>query len=168
MILRENVSQTGATLFANTYRYFKTSKTSFGLLLEQYKEVRKKWLIANESSPQDHNGIIREFKSKMETLESDIFKSIWIQDDLSIADLTDVLNDTSLDLSFKELIISAILLSCVEFYNDDLLKLLFDVYVQSSFVELQIKSIIALIILSTKYTYRINLSRSLSDRLNLI
>lgn len=164
-IKRDSLFETEPTLYYGNCRVVKAMGTSLPILIEKYNELKSKVELCSLDNGNSKN--LQSFKIKKEEIESDIFKYIWSQ---SLIDdsLKDIINKDEYEEYFKDLIISSLLLSTMEFYDENKINVLFDAYENSSSVLLQTNALIALVILSLIYNDRIKLSKYISHRITLL
>lgn len=118
-----------------------------------------------------------ELLTQIEHLEAEIFKAVWTsfpQNTRDTAAIKLIFEDTKYPSYFKSLIISAILLSLMQFYNEELMILLLSCY-NSDDTDISIKSLCAVMIVLFTHSFRATQSeqvqtmiKSLSDNPNFV
>ncbi|MFI3239994.1 MAG: tetratricopeptide repeat protein [Bacteroidales bacterium] len=171
---RKILTPVSPKLYYSTIRYSKGNISSISNLLEQYKSILEKLsLTANLKAESSDQQLIKELKLQAEKLEIDIFKQIWCSLTLSSEDINNIrriFDDAIYSRGFRGLIISALYLSLSEFYDDDKLSILFDIYSNNSVnsPELAIRSLVSILLVMYRYNVRVATSINLRNRIELL
>ena len=123
-------------------------------------------LPANE---QDKNTIAQLCKER-ETLIEDLFDYIWTSPELTeseIGVIKKVLSANESPIFVRKLIISALYLSVISFYDEEKIKILAELY-NSENRELSVRALIAVYAISYVYEYRISISDKLKQILEMM
>ncbi len=137
-----------------------------GELLSKYKKNMDTISLANLSDATNIDMLIRE----RERLESEIFRKIWTSFPTSAADISlieSILHETTLPQYFRELIVSAILLGSLEYFEEKKLTILLDAYSGADGL-VKIKSLVAALLIMYKYGDRVSLSSSIQNRIGVL
>ena len=155
-IICDELTKNEFSVYYSQKRVQKKKSITLAELLAQYDaQLSKIELVESGESPISSNlPIIKE----KEQIELDIFNYIWTsfplskEDALAISRLFDNISYSSV---FKEFIVSAILLSLLEYYDDNLIVILLNQY-NSDCKSLSIKSLVASVWALNLYSERIN------------
>ena len=155
------------TLYFNTIRYHnRADRRSIATRLREFKDhLRDNGLYILSSNESD----VFKHQEKTERLEQEIFNLVWVTHPIVAQDydaLTEVLSTEIYPRSFKQLMVSALLLGIQEYYDANRLKLLCLAYEKGD----EIIAPVALIaLLLALYTYKShNLESSVRDRIALL
>lgn len=165
-VVRQRLSSEESTLYYSTLRYEQMqTNDSIYKLIESYKEVVDKTslynLLTSESSTIDSINVVKE----KEQIERRIFNRVWTTFPLNSEDeesLKNVLMSNSFSQGCQELIISALLLGMLEFYDVRRLRLLLTAY-ESENQNVSVKALIAILLSMNQYYKRINDVKLLSQ-----
>lgn len=136
-----------STLYFNTLRYSNMQRgESISSLISEYRRVndRLSLSVLAENVEQAQ----RELTLRAEDLEKRIFNLVWTSYPMSVDDqtaLADVMDDKALPSYFKSLMVGAIALGLLEYYDERRMRLLMDCY-ESSDTELSIRALCGLLI----------------------
>ncbi len=158
-IVRHLLSLNEATLYYNTLRYEQLHPNdSISRLIKSYKLVIEKTSIYNLiTSNSDSKSALETIKSK-EELERRIFNRIWTTFPLKSEDeevLKEMILADSLPQEVLELMLSALLLGMIEFYDQKRFRLLLYAY-QSENEIISVKALVAILISMHIYGQYIN------------
>lgn len=165
-VVRQRLSSEESTLYYSTLRYEQMqTNDSIYKLIESYKEVVDKTslynLLTSESSTIDSINVVKE----KEQIVRRIFNRVWTTFPLNSEDeesLKNVLMSNSFSQGCQELIISALLLGMLEFYDVRRLRLLLTAY-ESENQNVSVKALIAILLSMNQYYKRINDIKLLSQ-----
>lgn len=147
-------------IYYSTKRTYRKSHITLTSLLESYQNSLSDYSLYCEL-PDDEKNINNSNKllSKKESIEIDIFKYIWTsypQSTLDLETITSIFkNNSPYPDYFKSHVISAIMLSLLQYYNDNLFLNLLELYDNTN-DELSIKSLCAAIIVMYNHSERID------------
>ncbi len=136
-----------STLYFNTLRYSNMQRgESISSLISEYRRVndRLSLSVLAENVEQAQ----RELTLRAEDLEKRIFNLLWTSYPMSVDDqtaLAGVMDDKALPSYFKSLMVGAIALGLLEYYDERRMRLLMDCY-ESSDTELSIRALCGLLI----------------------
>ena len=159
-VVYNQLSKEEATLYYNNVRYNQLHPNETILrLIEEYNEILGNaslydLIVSQKNASTSQVNIFRD----KEKLEQRIFNHIWVSFPLKNDDeeiLREVLKSNAYSQHFQELIISALLLGLLEFYDAKKLNLLLSAYVVENDV-VSTKAFVAIIIALSKYHARIN------------
>ncbi len=135
------------TLYFNTLRYARMNRGSgIASLLGEYRRINQRLQMAMLTEDSEKAG--REFTSRTEDLEKQIFNLIWTIYPLSVdeaAAVGDALADISLPSHLKQLCIAAIFMGQLEYYDERRLRLLMDAYASDD-AEISVRALCSLLI----------------------
>lgn len=135
------------TLYFNTLRYVRMSRDNgIAMLLGEYRRINKR--LQMSMLTENSEKASREFTSRAEDIEKQIFNQIWITYPLSVDDAAavgDALTDISLPSHLKQLCIAALLMGQLEYYDERRLRLLMDAY-GSEDAEISVRALCSLLI----------------------
>ncbi len=165
-VVRQRLSLEESTLYYSTLRYEQMQQNdSIIKLIESYKEVVDKTslynLLTSEPTTIDSTKIIKE----KEQIERRIFNRVWITFPLNSEDeesLKSVLTSNLFPQSTQELIVSALLLGMLDFYDVRRMRLLLASYEHGN-QTVSVKALIAILLSMNLYHKRINDVRLLSQ-----
>lgn len=158
-VVRQRLSSQESTLYYSTLRYEQMQPNdSIFNLIESYNAIVSKVSIYNllttESATIDSLKIAKE----KEQIERRIFNRIWVTFPLNSEDeetLKGVLLSNSYPQECQELILSALLLGLLEFYDVRRMRLLLNAY-GSELQNVSIKALVAILLSISRYHKRIN------------
>ncbi len=156
-------------LYYSTKRVYKKTQKNLEALLESYRDILSHYSLHKEL-PEDKQDIntTKELLSNKENLESDIFKYLWTSFPLSGTEtesFNSIFECDNYPIYFKSHIISAILLSLLQYYNEPLLINLLEQYNNPN-GELSAKSLCAAIIVMYNHNDRIDYSGRIKNILD--
>lgn len=167
-ITRNSRVADASTLYFNTLRYSNMQRgESISSLLEEYRRVndRLSLSVLAENVEQAQ----RELTSRAEDLEKRIFNLVWTSYPMSVDDQTQlaaVMADKALPVYFKSLMVGAIALGLLEYYDERRMRLLMD-GCEHSETELSVRSLCGLLI--GMWTHRTRpMSRKLRARFDAL
>ncbi len=145
-IICEELTKNDFNVYYAYKRTIKKKGLSLSTLLYQY-DSKLKYIELFTETDITHFDKIAHFK-ELEQIQIDIFNYVWTSfpicnEDYSL--LNDIFRNAKYPIIFKELLISAVLLSLLEYYDDQLFITLIDQY-QSDYNSISAKSITALVI----------------------
>ncbi len=149
-IVRDALKTISSSLYFNTLRYEELqSSNSISELLRRYYKLCDKSslynLVTSENLEQEiENTTIKD----LEQIEKRLFNVLWVTYPLSTesqASLEDALLSTSFPRHFKQLIVSALLMGLLEYYDERRLHILLTLYAQEDEV-LSVKALCALLV----------------------
>lgn len=170
-IINELLTPLSPSMYYSTTRYEKVNNNSLQSLVTEYAAVLdKQSLLAVKEGENDGMEKAGELKAMRERLECAIFKRIWISfpmqgDDMEI--VKEIFNSAVYPQYFKELLISAIFLGQLEFYQESKLLLLLELYSQENNY-ISMRALTSALIILYKYPKRFALSKSLKYRLDIL
>lgn len=162
-IVRKTLKPDSSTLYFNTLRYEESQPDNdiAELLAEYVKKCDASSLYSMITSENTDKKTAAELAREMERLEKRLFNVLWItypvSQDAEVA-IEKALSSTSLPGHFKELMVSALLMGLLEYYDERRIHLLLDLYENDDEV-LSIKALCAFLI--ALYHHR---SRQVSSR----
>ena len=146
-------------LYYATKRTFKKSHKNLVQLLESYRKCISQYTLYKELPDEKRDiNIEKNMLSEKESIESDIFKYIWTsypQTSVDIEQINTIFNDEVYPIYFKSHIISAIMLSLLQYFNEKLFISLLKLYDNTSH-EISVKSLCAAIIIMYNHNFFIN------------
>ena len=153
-------------LYYATKRTYKKTQKNLLHLLESYKNSLSQYTLYREIPNNNKDvSIERKMLSEKENIEIEIFKYIWTsypQSTLDIEQISSIFEEDSYPIYFKSLIISSIMLSLLEYYNDTLFVNLLKLY-DSTNNEISVKSLSAAIIVMYNHNYSLISSKKVND-----
>lgn len=164
-VVRHRLSAEESTLYYNRLRYEQRQPSeTIAWLMSQYTIALDKSsiysLLTSGETPQSS----RENTLEKERLERRIFERVWITHPLNGEDeeaIKDALMSTSLPQHFQELLISALLMGVLEFYDPRRLRILLTAY-QSESQVISVKALIAILLTMHTYSSRIGDNKTLN------
>lgn len=164
LLERDNLAVDQTSLYYSTYRFERTRQAETpAALLEAYTKA------AGEASPLAMASLgldeqkRREHLSTIEAMERRLFVRLWVTHPLAAADTQAVRNAFAspvLPSYFSELLIGALLLGSLEFYDPSKLELLMEAYAQAPATRRGAAALIALLIVMHRWR-----GRQLDDRI---
>ncbi|MEG0700774.1 MAG: hypothetical protein RR442_04495 [Muribaculaceae bacterium] len=156
--------------YYSNIRYEKFHNISLNYLVQTYQDIIAKSelydLVNRDEQDVDK---IKELVESREAIERSIFNKIWITFSSSAENnsiIEDIISNEQFPLYFRELIISALLLNILDNYDENKVIILCNSYCSEENV-VQIKSLLALLIVFHKYRKRIVLSKNIRSRIEL-
>lgn len=156
------------TLYYNTVRYEERAGESMTLpaMVDDYRKLSERLSLLNMVAAGDSAGEHADTRLVREALERRIFNKLWITFPLSTGDVDAVaaqISSESVPPYFKQLLVSALLLGCMEYYDERRLLLLMDAY---DCDDTTISSVSLIAMLLVMFTFRDRtLSRRVRNRL---
>lgn len=162
----DNLVRTSLRNSSSSKVYFSTLRlldmqrvVSISQLIERYTNSLSQSSLYNLITDASHNvSDMREASINNERLESDIFNRVWTTYPLKIEDVSTIeqaVKSSVLPSHFKQLIISALLLGALDFYEDVRLRLLLSIYQQEN-ETLSLTALTAAMIIMARHHSRIN------------
>lgn len=153
-------------LYYATKRTYKKTQKNLLHLLESYKNSLSQYTLYREIPNNNKDvSIERKMLSEKENIEIEIFKYIWTsypQSTLDIEQISSIFEEDSYPLYFKSFIISSIMLSLLEYYNETLFVNLLKLY-DSTNNEISVKSLCATIIVMYNHNFSIINTKKVKD-----
>ena len=160
-----------STLYYSTLRFEQMHPNDSLLkLIDAYNEVVDKTSIYNLITTQSGTQSSTETKKEKEQLEKRIFNRIWTTFPLNSEDegvLNKVLASNAQSQSFQELLVSALLMGAIEFYDSRRLKLLLNAYANEN-QYVSVKALIAILLIMYRYNQRIVDDEKLINQINAV
>lgn len=160
-----------STLYYSTLRFEQMHPNDSLLkLIDAYNEVVDKTSIYNLITSQSGTQSSTETKKEKEQLEKRIFNRIWTTFPLNSEDevvLNKVLASNAQSQSFQELLVSALLMGAIEFYDSRRLKLLLNAYANEN-QYVSVKALIAILLIMYRYNQRIVDDEKLINQINAV
>lgn len=160
-----------STLYYSTLRFEQMHPNDSLLkLIDAYNEVVDKTSIYNLITSQSGTQSSTETKKEKEQLEKRIFNRIWTTFPLNSEDevvLNKVLASNAQSQSFQELLVSALLMGAIEFYDSRRLKLLLNAYANEN-QYVSVKALIAILLILYRYNQRIVDDEKLINQINAV
>lgn len=165
-IVRQLLSNEEPTLYYNTLRFERLRPNdSISNLIKSYCEIVEKTSIFNLITSSGQSELPLDTLKEKERLEQRIFNRLWITFPLSSEDeetLKSIMLSNEYSQSFQELLISALLLGAIEYYDSRRLKLLLFAYQNENQV-VSVKAFVAILIIMYLYPQELNDSRILNQ-----
>lgn len=169
---RELSLSNASTLYFNTLRYELSSPAdTLASVADEYRRVSGKLsLVALAENPDQAN---ESLSRSAEALERRLFNKVWTLYPLTSADdaaVGELIHDMSLRDRFKSLMVSALLMGGLEFYDERRMRLLMDIYAaapEDVSDEIRIPALCALLVLLWIHRSR-QMSARLSERLDAL
>lgn len=165
-IVRQLLSNEEPTLYYNTLRFERLRPNdSISNLIKSYCEIVEKTSIFNLITSSDQSELPLDTLKEKERLEQRIFNRLWITFPLSSEDeetLKSIMLSNEYSQSFQELLISALLLGAIEYYDSRRLKLLLFAYQNENQV-VSVKAFVAILIIMYLYPHELNDSKILNQ-----
>lgn len=134
-------------------------------LLGQYRTlVNKTSLLLSVDTPQRNHQALLQVTHQRERLETTIFNKVWSSFPTTKGDaelIEQFLADESMPMPARCLVVMALLLGLMKFYDETKLTLLIDTYTTSQEVEVQVRAIIGVLLTMNSYRQHVNRSRTL-------
>ena len=160
-----------STLYYSTLRFEQMHPNDSLLkLIDAYNEVVDKTSIYNLITTQSGTQSSTKTKKEKEQLEKRIFNRIWTTFPLNSEDevvLNKVLASNAQSQSFQELLVSALLMGAIEFYDSRRLKLLLNAYANEN-QYVSVKALIAILLILYRYNQRIVDDEKLINQINAV
>lgn len=160
-----------STLYYSTLRFEQMHPNDSLLkLIDAYNEVVDKTSIYNLITSQSGTQSSTETKKEKEQLEKRIFNRIWTTFPLNSEDegvLNKVLASNAQSQNFQELLVSALLMGAIEFYDSRRLKLLLNAYANEN-QYVSVKALIAILLIMYRYNQRIVDDEKLINQINAV
>lgn len=163
-VKRELLTDYNTSTFYSKIKYYKLNGLDLVSAISKRCETLEKIELL-KLSQNSGIGLINEYKN-LENLENDIFSLVYISRQKDVANLSiinNILSDTNEKEYYKELIISALTLSCLEYFDEDKIALLYHNYNTSDSVAIQIKSLIGIYMISFKHNDIIKFSKKIAE-----
>lgn len=165
-IVRQLLSNEEPTLYYNTLRFERLRPNdSISNLIKSYCEIVEKTSIFNLITSSDQSELPLDTIKEKERLEQRIFNRLWITFPLSSEDeetLKSIMLSNEYSQSFQELLISALLLGAIEYYDSRRLKLLLFAYQNENQV-VSVKAFVAILIIMYLYPQELHDSKILNQ-----
>lgn len=163
-ITRDALKAVSSSLYFNTLRYEETqSSNSISELLCGYSKLRENSSLYNMITSENQvKELAKTVVKDMEQLEKRLFNVLWVTYPLSTecqVSIEDALLSTSYPRHFKQLMVSALLMGLLEYYDERRLHILLTLYAKGD-ETLSIKALCALLI--AMYCHK---SRNISNKL---
>lgn len=156
------LSNEESTLYYNTLRFERLRPNdSISNLIKSYCETVEKTSIFNIITSCEHSELPLDTLKEKERLEQRIFNRLWVTFPLSSEDeetLKSIMSSNEYSQSFQELLISALLLGAIEYYDPRRLKLLLFAYQNENQV-VSVKAFVAILIIMYHYPQELNDSK---------
>lgn len=156
-IICEDRTKNDVNSFYSHKRIKQKSNITLSLLLNTYSQA-----ISKQNLLESNDNIIT---AEIERTEVDIFNYIWTIFPINTQDIeniNDIFNNENYPTYFKELIISAIMLSLFEYYDDVLFSILAKLY-NSQNTSIAVKALTAVVLVSILHKDRMMMSQQISD-----
>lgn len=135
-IINELLTPLAPAMYYSAVRYEKMNNKSLQSIMAEYDAILDKQSLLQEAQgEQNGNEKNRELNAIRERLESAVFKYIWISFPASGEEmevLKGIFNSTVYPQYFKELLVSALFLGLLEYYQENKLLLLLELYSQEN------------------------------------
>lgn len=129
---RENRKPDTPTCYFNTLRYEELQNgASVSSLLDRYAKVASEASLFNYVVSGTHSDGFRRMLSDREALERRVFNRVWVTHPLTPSDaeaLEEALGSVDLPVYFRELLVSALILGGLEYFDEQRIMLLLDAY----------------------------------------
>ena len=160
-------NNSSSKVYFSTLRLLEMQRVgNIGQLIERYTHSLSQSSLYNLITDSSQNASnMRDASINNERLESDIFNRVWTTYPLSVDDTSAIeqaLQSQALPSHFKQLIISALLLGALDYYEDARLKLLLSAY-QHDNETLALTALTAAMIIMSRHHSLINNSRILNQ-----
>ena len=160
-------NNSSSKVYFSTLRLLEMQRVgNIGQLIERYTHSLSQSSLYNLITDSSQNAPnMRDASINNERLESDIFNRVWTTYPLSVDDTSAIeqaLQSHALPSHFKQLIISALLLGALDYYEDARLKLLLSAYQQDN-ETLALTALTAAMIIMSRHHSLINNSRILNQ-----
>lgn len=140
-------------------------------IMQQYMAMLNKLELLNNVEEQYRNTIaIAQVKQDSEQLSANLFNKVWCTVPMGSEDantLKNSLDDNKIPQHFKVLIVSALFLSLIKFYDEEKIKLLLHTYYNNTSNEVQLRSLTCAIIVLYLNRTRIGKTSTIKSALNL-
>ena len=156
-IICEDRTKNDVNSFYSHKRIKQKSNITLSLLLNKYSQA-----ISKQNLLESNDNIIT---AEIERTEVEIFNYIWTIFPINTQDIeniNDIFNNENYPTYFKELIISAIMLSLFEYYDDVLFSILAKLY-NSQNTSIAVKALTAVVLVSILHKDRMMMSQQISD-----
>lgn len=129
-ITRQSHINEAPTLYFNTLRFINLQRTdTLSSLMAEYRRINDKLSLSVLAENADQAQ--RDLTLKAESLEKRIFNIIWTLHPLSVDDqalIQSLFNDQALPVHFKCLVVSAVMMGLMEYYDERRMRILMDAY----------------------------------------
>ena len=158
-VARQRLAVEEPTLYFNTLRCVQLRQNeSIASLLDEYYKISDKASIYNMIVSDELNSQSQDSFEAKERLEKQIFNRIWVTFPFKNIDeetLISLFNSNNVSQHFQELIVSALLMGLIEYYDPRKLKILLVAY-KSDYQEVSVKALVAILLTMYMYSNRIN------------
>ena len=158
-VARQRLAVEEPTLYFNTLRCVQLRQNeSIASLLDEYYKISDKASIYNMIVSDELNSQSQDSFEAKERLEKQIFNRIWVTFPFKNIDeetLISLFNSNNVSQHFQELIVSALLMGLIEYYDSRKLKILLVAY-KSDYQEVSVKALVANLLTMYMYSNRIN------------
>lgn len=158
-VARQRLAVEEPTLYFNTLRCVQLRQNeSITSLLDEYYKISDKASIYNMIVSDELNSQSQDSFEVKERLEQQIFNRIWVTFPFKNIDeetLISLFNSNNVSQHFQELIVSALLMGLIEYYDPRKLKILLVAY-KSDYQEVSVKALVAILLTMYMYSNRIN------------
>lgn len=170
-IINELLMPLAPAMYYSAVRYEKMNNKSLQSIMAEYDAILDKQSLLQEAQgEQNGNEKNRELNAIRERLESAVFKYIWISFPASGEEmevLKGIFNSTVYPQYFKELLVSALFLGLLEYYQENKLLLLLELYSQEN-PYISMRALTSALIIFYKYPKRCAISKNLKYRLDIL
>lgn len=163
LLLKNTLLKDSPDVYSSTLRMIKLNKISLSELIRSYLELNEKEQGSNDN---EANSILSEQQLH---LLRDIFNYTWTMfgnDSEDPAVISSALMDITVPDILKNILISAILLGNISYFDYETLKILFDIYEITEIPELKAKIVTAISIITILHYDRIGKNRHLTSRIS--
>ena len=158
-VARQRLAVEEPTLYFNTLRCVQLRQNeSIVSLLDEYYKISDKASIYNMIVSDELNSQSQDSFEAKERLEQQIFNRIWVTFPFKNIDeetLISLFNSNNVSQHFQELIVSALLMGLIEYYDTRKLIILLVAY-KSDYQEVSVKALVAILLTMYMYSNRIN------------
>lgn len=158
-VARQRLAVEEPTLYFNTLRCVQLRQNeSIASLLDEYYKISDKASIYNMIVSDELNSQSQDSFEAKERIEQQIFNRIWVTFPFKNIDeetLISLFNSNNVSQHFQELIVSALLMGLIEYYDPRKLKILLVAY-KSDYQEVSVKALVAILLTMYMYSNRIN------------
>ena len=158
-VARQRLAVEEPTLYFNTLRCVQLRQNeSIASLLDEYYKISDKASIYNMIVSDELNSQSQDSFEAKERIEQQIFNRIWVTFPFKNIDeetLISLFNSNNVSQHFQELIVSALLMGLIEYYDPRKLKILLVAY-KSNYQEVSVKALVAILLTMYMYSNRIN------------
>lgn len=170
MLLSRSELPTSENIYYSTLRFENLRKASLKSRLNAYREAASKAELSRNASDINSSSTEMTYEKEEEEALASLFSFVWTMfgnDRNDYRELKNALLHEDLPNTFHSVIISALLLGSLHFYDSNALDILIDLYESSISPRISAQALTAIFLIISKNAMRVRLDKKISSRLSL-